>query len=78
MTRRVLKYFQQRCNDYVSEFKFFGTERELVVHLVVGIHVADVAVADQVHVTKFFNSTNVVVKPRGVTCVNFKISSNLN
>ncbi len=37
----------------------FGTERELVVHLVVGIHVADVAVADQVHVTKLFNSTNV-------------------
>ena len=25
-------------------------ERGLVVHLVVGIHVADVAVADQVHV----------------------------
>jgi hypothetical protein len=60
MTRRVLKYFQQRCNDYVSELKF-GTERELVVHLVVGIHVADVAVADQVHVTKFFNSTNVAL-----------------
>ncbi len=37
-------------------------ERGLVVHLVVGIHVAYVAVADQVHVTKlFFNSTNVVV-----------------
>ncbi len=49
----------------------FGTERELVVHLVVGIHVAGVAVGDQVHVTKLiFNSTNVVVKPRGVTCVN--------
>jgi hypothetical protein len=28
-----------------------GTERGLVAHLVVGIHVADVAVADQVHVT---------------------------
>ena len=28
-----------------------GTERGLVVHLVIGIHVADVAVADQVHVT---------------------------
>ena len=27
-----------------------GTERGLVVHLVVGIHVADVAVVDQVHV----------------------------
>jgi hypothetical protein len=39
----------------------FGTERGLVVHLVVGIHVADVVVADQVHVTKLFsNSTNVV------------------
>ena len=35
----------------------FGTERGLVVHLVVGIHVANVAVADQVHVTKFLNST---------------------
>ena len=33
-----------------------------VVHLYVGIHVADVVVYDQVHVTKlFFNSTNVVV-----------------
>ena len=50
MTRRVLKYFQQRCNDYVSEF--IGLERELVVHLGVGIHVADVVVVDQVHVTK--------------------------
>jgi hypothetical protein len=39
----------------------FGTERELVVHLVVGIHVADVAVVDQVHVTKFSNSTNVAL-----------------
>ena len=39
----------------------FGTERGLVVHLVVGIHVANVAVADQVHVTKFSNSTNVAV-----------------
>jgi hypothetical protein len=34
----------------------FGLERGRVVHLVVGIHVADVAVADQVHVTKFYNS----------------------
>ncbi len=41
-------------NDYVSEL--IGLKRGLVVHLVVGIHVADVAVADQVHVTKFFNS----------------------
>jgi hypothetical protein len=51
----------------------FELERGLVVHLGIGIHVADVAVADQVHMTKFFNSTNVVVKPRGVTCVNLKI-----
>ena len=29
----------------------FEPERGLVVHLVVGIHVADVVVADQVHVT---------------------------
>ena len=29
----------------------FEPERGLVVHLVVGIHVADVAVADQVHVS---------------------------
>ncbi len=36
-------------------------ERGLVVHLVIGIHVADVDVLDQVHVTKLFNSTNVVV-----------------
>jgi hypothetical protein len=38
----------------------FEPERGLVVHLGVGIHVANVAVADQVHVhvTKFSNSTN--------------------
>ncbi len=29
----------------------FGLKRGRVVHLVVGIHVADVAVVDQVHVT---------------------------
>jgi hypothetical protein len=34
-------------NDYVS----IGLEQGLVVHLDVGIHVADVAVADQVHVS---------------------------
>ncbi len=45
-------------NDYVPEFE---PERGLVVHLSVGVHVADVVVADQVHVTKFFNSTNVAV-----------------
>ncbi len=32
----------------------FELERGLVVHLAVGIHVAYVAVADQVHVTKLF------------------------
>ncbi len=31
-------------------------ERGRVVHLDVGIHVANVVVADQVHVTKFSNS----------------------
>jgi hypothetical protein len=31
----------------------FEPERGRVVHLVVGIHVANVLVADQVHVTKF-------------------------
>jgi hypothetical protein len=41
----------------------FEPERGLVVDLDVGVHVANVAVADQVHVTKlfFFNSTNVAV-----------------
>ena len=52
-------------NDYVSEPKLslfrFGLERELVVHLVVGIHVAYVVVVDQGHVTKFINSTNEAV-----------------
>jgi hypothetical protein len=50
----------------------FVTEQELVVHLVVGIHVADVAVGDQVHVTKLFFLTLPTwwLKPRGVTCVN--------
>ena len=55
----------------------FELERGRVVHLVVGIHVADVAVVDQVHVAKFSNSTNVGVKPRGVTCVDLNFS-NLN
>ena len=32
----------------------FGLKRGLVVHLVVGIHVADVVVLDQVHVTKLY------------------------
>ena len=48
----------------------FEPERGLVVHLVVGIHVADVVVADQVHVAKLFsNSTNV-----GVTHVASRVS----
>jgi hypothetical protein len=38
--------------DYVSDY--FGLKRGLVVHLGVGIHVVDVAVAVQVHVTKLF------------------------
>jgi hypothetical protein len=36
----------------------FGLKRELVVHLDVGVHVADVVVADQVHVTKLFISNS--------------------
>ena len=52
-------------NDYVSEPKLslfrFGLERELVVHLVVGIHVAYVVVADQGHVTKFIQLYQTVV-----------------
>jgi hypothetical protein len=57
----------------------FEPERGLVVHLVVGIHVADVVVADQFHVTKLFsNSTNMVVNPRGVTCVNLTNLDQLN
>ena len=39
----------------------FELKRGRVVHLDVGIHVADVEVDDQVHVTKFLNSTNVAV-----------------
>jgi hypothetical protein len=58
----------------------FGTEQELVVHLAVGIHVADVAVAVQVHVTKLFFQLLTVwrkskLPPRGVTCVNLKSKS---
>ncbi len=37
----------------------FGLEQGLVAHLDVGVHVADVAVAVQVHVTKFSNSNQV-------------------
>ena len=39
----------------------FEPERGRVVHVDVGVHVAYVVVVDQVHVTKFLNSTNVVV-----------------
>jgi hypothetical protein len=50
--------------DVIKRLRFrvsIGLERELVVHFVIGIHVADVLVDDQVHVTKFINSTNVAV-----------------
>jgi hypothetical protein len=52
----------------------FEPERGLVVHLVVGIHVADVAVPDQVHVTSylFLTLTNGSCLPRGVTFVNLQ------
>ena len=63
-------------NDYVSEL-LIEPEWGLVVHLVVGIHVAYVAVADQVHVTKFLNSTKRKLPSTGVTCVNLN-SLNLN
>ena len=49
MTRKVLKYFNR---DVTTMFPTsFEPERGLVVHLDVGIHVAYVAVHDQVHVT---------------------------
>ena len=51
--------FQQRFIKTTTFPTLYGLERGLVVHLVVGIHVADVVVDDQVHVTKLFNSTNV-------------------
>ena len=61
MTKRVQRnIFQQRVFKRLCLFRF-GLERELVVHLGIGIHVAYVVVADQGHVTKFINSTNVVV-----------------
>ncbi len=56
----------------------FGLERGLVVHLDLGIHVADVVVAVQVHVTKFLsNSTNGSCLPRGVTCFTILITISL-
>ena len=55
----------------------FGTERELVVHLVVGIHVANVVVVDQVHVTKLVLLYQRGGKPRGVTCINFNKSDQI-
>jgi hypothetical protein len=56
-------------NDYV--LINFEPELGLVVHLDVGIHVADVAVADQVHVTKLYVSNfnrrvGSCLPPRGV------------
>jgi hypothetical protein len=42
--------FQQRIIKTTMFPTSYGLERGLVVHLVVGIHVADVAVDDQVHV----------------------------
>ncbi len=56
---------------------YIELERGLVVHLVVGIHVVNVAVADQVHVTKLFLTLPTWGKPRGATCVNLN-SLNLN
>jgi hypothetical protein len=53
-------------------------ELGLVVHLVVGIHVANVVVADQVHVTKLFNSTKRKLPSTGVTCVNLTNLDQLN
>ena len=49
-------------------------ERGPVVHLVVGIHVADVVVPDQVHVhvTSVLTLTNGSCLPRGVTFVNLQ------
>ncbi len=62
--------------NLINSFRF-GLERELVVHLVVGIHVAYVVVADQGHVTKFINSTNVAFTTWRHVC-QLKFSSNLN
>ena len=56
MTRRVY-YINVFNRELFKRLRFrilikFEPERGLVVHLVVGIHVANVAVADQGHVTK--------------------------
>ena len=52
MTRRSKNIFQQRCNKTTTFPNYsLELERGRVVHLDVGIHVADVAVDDQVHVT---------------------------
>ena len=49
-------------------------ERGLVVDLDVGVHVANVAVADQVHVTKLiFNSTNVAFNYVASRACSFKL-----
>ncbi len=72
MTRRVLNIFQQRFFKRLCSLINLNRTR-VVVHLVVGIHIADVAVPDQVHVTSylFLTLTNGSCVPRGVTCVNF-------
>jgi hypothetical protein len=50
--QRGLNIFQQRCNKTTTFPNYlFEPERGRVVHLVVGVHVADVVVADLVHVT---------------------------
>ena len=56
----------------------FEPERGRVVHVDVGVHVAYVVVGDQVHVTKFPNSTNVALTTWRHVCQFKKFSSNLN
>ena len=76
--QKGLIYFQQRFIKTTTFPTSFGLERGLVVHLVVGIHVANVAVVDQVHVTKFSNSTKRKLSSTGVTCVNLTNLDQLN
>jgi hypothetical protein len=72
-----INIFQQRCvktTTFPNWFFFLiEPERGPVVHLVVGIHVADVVVSDQGHVTLSHNKTLTTCRkskppPRGVTC----------
>jgi hypothetical protein len=52
MTRRSkINILQQRCDKTTTFPTSFGLKRGLVVHLDVGIHVANVVVADPVHVS---------------------------